>query len=93
MLLTCPVCQKEFEYAPRPGRPPITCGDPTCWRIHRTRKTLAARGRLAATTECPPDKHGTSTGYNEYKCGCPECSRWARMYRQKLRKEAAAAGD
>jgi hypothetical protein len=89
MLLQCAVCRKEFEYQPRPGRPPVTCGDKACHRANRTGKILAARGRKAATQECPPDKHGTSTGYNEYKCGCSECSRWARLYQQQRRKEAA----
>jgi hypothetical protein len=88
MLLTCVVCRNEFEYTSRPGRPPITCGSPECRRARKTEKTLAARKRLRPE-DCPPDYHGTSTGYNEYGCGCPKCARWARTYRQQRRREAA----
>jgi hypothetical protein len=80
---SCAVCGKPFDYEPRPGRPPVTCS-PECQRTRKTRKSEESRSRVAAK-ECPPDKHGTSTGYTQYKCGCTKCTRWARLYKQERR--------
>lgn len=87
MQLTCPVCHEDFEYEPKPGRPPVTCGKEECRRARKTAKSEESRNRAAAK-DCPPDKHGTATGYTFYKCDCTDCSRWARLYKQERRAEA-----
>ena len=87
MQLTCPVCKKTFEYLPRPGRPPVTCGSEDCRRARKSVRSEESR-RRAMNRECPPDKHGTATGYTYYKCGCNLCSRWSRMDMQKRRQRS-----
>lgn len=87
MQLVCAVCGKEFEHEPRPGRPPVTCGAPECRRARKTQKTIQSN-RRTHNTECPPDKHGTGTGYNLYRCGCPACSEWSRLYQRQRRRKA-----
>jgi hypothetical protein len=85
--LTCPVCGEQFDYEPRPGRPPVTCGSEHCRRARKNRKSEESR-RRAMNKDCPPDKHGTATGYGHYRCGCPKCSEWSRLYTQQRRKAA-----
>ena len=87
MLLVCAVCRKEFEHQPRPGRPPVTCGSEECRRTRKTLKTIQSNRRVH-NTECPPDKHGTASGYTQYRCGCPKCSEWARLYQRQRRRDA-----
>jgi hypothetical protein len=77
-MRTCVVCGGEFAYEPKPGRPPVTCS-PECQREHKARR--------GATRKCPPDKHGTATGYSWYKCDCAKCRHWARDY-QRTRRSA-----
>jgi hypothetical protein len=87
MQRTCAVCGRQFEHPPKAGRPPLTCS-PECQRIRRTRLGDGIRAYHASRQDCPPDKHGTSTGYSFYKCDCPKCSRWARLYKQERRAKA-----
>lgn len=70
------MCGREFDYEPKPGRPPVTCS-PECQRKRKSSKSEESRDRHAHR-KCPPDKHGTSTGYTWYKCDCAKCRRWAR---------------
>jgi hypothetical protein len=89
--LICTVCGKEYEDDPTaPGRRPrVTCGAPECRRARKHRKTQESN-RRTHNTECPPDKHGTGVGYTLYRCGCPECSRWAREYQRERRRKQRA---
>jgi hypothetical protein len=87
MLMTCRVCHREFEYEPKPGRPPATCGSEECRRTYKTRNTMKSN-RRTHNKECPPDKHGTGTGYNLYRCGCAKCSEWSRLYQRERRRKA-----
>jgi hypothetical protein len=79
----CAVCGTEFEHPARQGRVPKTCS-PGCARTRKTRQTEESRTRTAARV-CPDDKHGTATGYSNYRCGCTECSKWARKYKAERR--------
>jgi hypothetical protein len=88
--LTCPVCGTEFEYEPRPGRPPVTCGKEDCRRSRKTRKTEESR-RRAVARGCPDDLHGTATGYSWYKCGCAKCNEWSRLDMQERRAKRKAS--
>ena len=70
----------------------MTCS-PECHKASRARQTGESRNRTA-NRKVPPGFHGTSTGYTNYKCGCPKCRRWARDYRQTRRAaEREAAGQ
>lgn len=96
-MRVCAECGKEFEWNSgilgRTGRAPMTCS-PDCQRARKTRQSEQSRQR-AAKRGCPPDKHGTSTGYSHYKCDCSLCSRWARQYKAQRRralKEGAEHG-
>ena len=80
----CAVCGKGFEHEPARGRVPMTCS-PDCARIRKTRQSEQSRQR-AAKRGCPPDKHGTSTGYSYYQCTCTLCSKASRLYRQARRR-------
>lgn len=84
MTRQCAVCGREFDYAAKPGRPPVTCS-PECARKRKNRQSGVNWG---ASRECPPEAHGTATGYNTYHCGCAKCSRWARLYKQGHRAKA-----
>lgn len=83
----CAECGTTFDWQP-PGRAPMTCS-PECQRVRKTRQSEESRQR-AAKKGCPPDKHGTSTGYSHYKCDCEKCLQWARNYKQH-RREALKA--
>ena len=85
MELICPICRTPFERPATPGRPPVTCGKEKCRRARKNRKSEESR-RRAVERGCPPDMHGTSTGYAFYKCGCAECGTWARLFKQERRR-------
>ena len=80
----CVVCGTKFDWIGGHGRAPITCS-PECQRKRKTRKSEESRQR-AAKRGCPPDKHGTSTGYSHFKCDCHLCSKWAREYKAHRRQ-------
>jgi len=80
----CVICGALLDYEPRSGRPPVTCS-PDCHRIRKNQKSEESRQR-AVSRGCPDDMHGTSTGYSHYKCHCPQCTKWARLYKQERRK-------
>jgi hypothetical protein len=44
-----------------------------------SRQRAVARG-------CPPEKHGTVTGYSQYKCTCIRCRKWASEYQKQRRQ-------
>jgi hypothetical protein len=89
MTRQCAVCGRDFAYEPKPGRPPMTCS-PECARTRKNAQSERSREALAAGG-CPPEAHGTATGYTVYKCGCPKCSRWQRLYMQRRRAKLKAA--
>ena len=60
---------------------------PECRRKRKASQDKARRTAVAKRP-CPPDKHGTATGYTDYKCGCDDCRRWARDD-QRARRAAA----
>jgi hypothetical protein len=76
----CEICGKEFQVQVRRGGVPKTCSA-ECKR-KRTNKMSAA---YRANRHCPPDKHGTLTGYSTYGCPCADCRRAAREYKRKQR--------
>lgn len=88
----CAECGKQFEWNSgllgNRGRAPMTCS-PACALTRKTRQSEQSRQR-ASKRGCPPDKHGTSTGYSYYQCGCTKCTKWAREYKQHRRKVQAA---
>lgn len=86
-LAECAVCGRGFALSTKPGRPAKTCS-PTCQRKRKNHKSQQSRIR-AFNRDCPPDKHGTATGYTFYGCGCPPCTRWAREDRQARRVSQA----
>ena len=81
----CVICKQLFDYPPRPGRPPVTCSD-KCARIRRNKKSYESRAR-AEDKGCPPEAHGTSSGYSHYRCSCNDCRRWARTYKSQRREK------
>jgi hypothetical protein len=83
----CAECGKQFHWQP-PGRAPMTCS-PACQLARKNRQSEQSRQR-AAKRGCPPDKHGTSTGYSHYKCSCTKCSKWARQYKAQRRRALKA---
>jgi hypothetical protein len=83
MELTCVVCGNTFDYTPGRGRRPATCS-PECRRARKTVKSEESRTR-ATFKEVPVGVHGTATGYTQYKCSCPKCSKWAREYKARGR--------
>lgn len=82
---TCVVCAKEYQWTPQPGsRRSKTCSEECRRRRHiqmneKSRQRAVARG-------CPPDKHGTATGYSHYKCVCIRCRKWASEYKKEQRR-------
>lgn len=86
----CSECSREFEAAVGPGRPAMTCSR-TCQTTRKSRMSQQSRVR-AFNRECPPEKHGTATGYTFYGCGCTRCTRWARLDKQERRANAKAHG-
>lgn len=83
----CVVCGREYEWVPQPNRPPNTCSAECRHRRHvqmneESRQRAVSRG-------CPPDKHGTVTGYSHYKCACVLCRKWASEYQKERRHKAA----
>lgn len=78
----CVVCGEPFELEKRPGGLPITCS-PECQRRRRNEKHAEWR----ANTECPPEAHGTITGYVTYACSCDECRKAERLYMREYRRK------
>lgn len=90
----CLVCGQEINEPTVRGRPVVVCSD-RC-RLDRKNTQREASRQRAVKRGCPPDKHGTCTGYTQYKCDCERCKGWARSYKQHrrgtLKAEAGASG-
>jgi hypothetical protein len=76
----CVICGNVFTL-PTHGGQPITCS-PDCQRKRRNK--MVAWWREAH--ECPPDKHGTLTGYVNYQCDCDLCREAEKLYMRKRRR-------
>jgi hypothetical protein len=81
---TCVVCGARLTAQPRMGRPSNTCSD-TCRVVRKRARNEKSRQRAIADG-CPPDKHGTSTGYSHFRCSCDACRTWARLYKRERRR-------
>lgn len=75
----CVICGKLFTVERKAGRPPITCSA-ACQRQRRNFK--AAKWR--ETHPCPDHLHGLS-GYTNYLCDCPICTRAEQLYMREYR--------
>lgn len=80
----CAVCNRTFEQ-PAGIRARITCS-PECALARRRGQNRESRERAIAQG-CPPDKHGTVTGYTHFRCSCVACRRWAADYKQQRRSK------
>lgn len=85
----CLVCGVELQPPARRGRPKTTCS-PEC-AVLRKRQLRESSRQKATKRGCPPDKHGTSTGYTYYKCDCAACRKWAADYMADRREAAREA--
>lgn len=83
-MATCAECGNPLPKATM-GRPSMTCS-PACGLRRKNRQSAQSRQRAAARG-CPPDKHGTTTGYNHYLCRCTKCTTWARRDKARRRRE------
>lgn len=81
---TCVVCAEEYEWTPQPGRRRSNACSEECRRLRHIAMNEKSRQRAAAKG-CPPDKHGTVTGYSHYKCSCTRCRKWASEYKKERR--------
>lgn len=79
----CLVCGNPFSVETGPGRPPETCSA-KCRAERKNLQREQSRQR-AATRGCPPEAHGTASGYTHFMCSCAKCRRWARTYQQSRR--------
>lgn len=79
----CLVCGNPFSIENTRGRPPKVCS--AACRAERKNTQREESRERAAARGCPPDQHGTSTGYTHFKCPCVKCRRWARNYQQSRR--------
>ena len=91
-MRNCLVCGKHIPEPTSRGRPNVVCSV----RCRDDRKKLqreASRTR-ASQRGCPPSKHGTCTGYTQYKCRCAKCRGWAAGYKKHRRTiiKAEASG-
>lgn len=84
MRSNCAVCNRSFEQVPG-VRPRVTCSD-ECAQARKRGQNRAAREKAIAQG-CPPDKHGTVTGYTHFRCSCALCRRWAADYKKQRRSK------
>ena len=84
---TCVVCEKEYQWTPQPGRRRSKNCSTECRRIRHLQMNEESRQRAVARG-CPPDKHGTVSGYSQYKCTCTLCRKWASEYKKERRRRA-----
>lgn len=81
---TCVACGREYEWVPQLNRRRSNTCSPECRHRRHTQMNEKSRQRAVARG-CPPDKHGTSTGYSHYKCACALCRKWASEYQKERR--------
>lgn len=81
----CVVCGYLFIWTPQPNRRRSNTCSPRCRDARRRQKNEESRQRAVARG-CPPDKHGTATGYSHFKCTCARCRKWASSYQQERRR-------
>ena len=89
---TCVVCAKEYLWIPQAGRRRSNACSPECRRLRHVQMNEKSRQRAVARG-CPPDKHGTVTGYTQYKCTCAHCRGWASEYQRQRRQRQRLGRD
>ena len=85
----CVVCGRAYEWVPQPNRRRSKACSEECRRRRHIQMNEQSRQRAVARG-CPPDKHGTVTGYSHYKCACARCRKWASEYQKQRRQRQKA---
>lgn len=88
-LRKCTVCGRDLGPPTTRGRPTTVCSA-RCTSIRKTVQREQSRQR-AVQRGCPPDKHGTCTGYTQYRCSCLKCMAWSRNYKATQRSKQEEA--